>query len=219
MKSLIFIAPPAAGKGTQSEKVCAKYNVPHISTGDLLRNASNKSSERGKYIKEQMETGKLISDDLTIELLIERLKEDDCTNGYILDGFPRNASQAKVYDDILAKLNKQLGIVIYLKVPKELAKKRIVGRLSCPKCGAVYNTMFEGAKPQIDGICDECGTELLKRSDDNEATFEIRYETYLKQTEPLLNFYKAQNALYEVDSSQDTDEVFKEVVKLLEKKA
>ena len=142
MKSIIFIAPPAAGKGTQAVMLSSKYNIPHISTGDILRNAQD-DTERGKYISSEMAKGHFISDEIILELLTERLSQSDCENGYILDGFPRNIKQAEEYEEILNKLNKDLGIVIVLDIDKEIAKERIVGRISCPKCKEVYNTSSE----------------------------------------------------------------------------
>lgn len=217
MKSIIFIAPPAAGKGTQSEMVSQKYGIPHISTGDLLRAAAKEDNERGRYISEQMQTGGLVSDDVTIELLKERLQKNDCDNGYILDGFPRNVEQAKTYDDILAKLNKKMGIVILLEVDEDTAMKRSCGRLSCPKCGKIYNSMFDNMKPHITGVCDECHTALKQRLDDTPETFKVRFETYLKSTKPLIDFYLQKGNLYRVDSSKDKDDAFKKIVEIIEK--
>lgn len=215
MESIIFIAPPAAGKGTQSKMLSEAYHIPHISTGDLLREASLVEDERGKYIKDQMSRGAFVSDDIILELLEERLKETDCNNGYILDGFPRNIEQAASYEKILEKLNKKLGIVIYLEVDKELACKRISGRVNCPKCGSVYNTIMEEAKPKQDGICDRCGSKLVKRQDDNSETFGVRYDTYLEKTQPLLDYYEAKNVLYHVESGTNKDETFKNISSLL----
>ena len=144
MKSIIFIAPPAAGKGTQSKMIEEKYHLPHISTGDLLRNAIKGNSPIDLKIKELMESGSLIPDDIVLELLHERLMNDDCKNGYILDGFPRNVSQADAYEAMLENMKLDHGVVIYLDVPKELCKKRILGRKSCPKCGAIYNDLIAG---------------------------------------------------------------------------
>ena len=217
MKSIIFIAPPAAGKGTQSSMVAKKYNIPHISTGDLLREAAKEKSERGEYIYNQMQTGGLVRDDVTIQLLMERLQKDDCNNGYILDGFPRNVEQAKIYDDILAKLNKDLGIVILLDLDYDTAMKRSVGRLNCPNCGRIYNSMYDNMKPQIEGICDSCHAVLSQRADDTYETFKKRYQTYLDSTIPLIDYYEEKGNLYHVDSSKDKDTVFKSIVEILEK--
>ena len=215
MKSIIFIAPPAAGKGTQSKMLCDTYHIPHISTGDLLRDASLVDDERGKYIKEQIGLGTLVSDNIILELLEERLNQEDCSEGYILDGFPRNIEQAIAYENILEKLNKKLGLVIYLEIDKDLACKRIEGRVSCPKCGSVFNTIIEEAKPKQEGICDRCGGTLSKRHDDNSETFGVRYDTYLEKTQPLIEYYEAKNVLYRVESGTNKDETFKNISLIL----
>lgn len=215
MKSIIFIAPPAAGKGTQSKLVSDKYNIPHISTGDLLRSAINDDSDMSKLIKEEMQKGNLVSDEIILELLQERLKQDDCQTGYILDGFPRNTNQAIAYEKMLNELNKELGLVILLDLDKKTAKERIVGRLSCKNCGSVYNEFIEESKPKEKGLCDKCHLELSKRSDDNEETFEERFTTYLKETQPLIDYYEKQNHLYRIDSGISKDYTFKEIERII----
>lgn len=218
MESIIFIAPPAAGKGTQSKMLSEAYHIPHISTGDLLREASLVEDERGNYIKNQMSSGRFVSDEIILELLEERLQQADCNNGYILDGFPRNPEQAIAYEKILEKLNKKLGIVIYLEVEKELALARIEGRVNCPNCGSVYNTMIEEAKPKEEGICDRCGHELVKRKDDNSETFAVRYDTYLEKTNPLIEYYENKRVLYRISSANNKEETFREISSYLEGK-
>lgn len=210
MKSIIFIAPPAAGKGTLAEMLSTKYNMPHISTGDILRNAQD-DTERGKYISNEMAQGRFVSDEIILELLNERLLHSDCSNGYILDGFPRNVEQAKQYEKILESLNKDLGCVIVLDIDKEVAKNRIIGRISCPNCGSVYNELFEETKPLINGVCDKCGSKLVKRVDDNIETFETRFDAYLAKTEPLIYYYNQKNNLYHIDTSIGKDNVFKKI--------
>lgn len=212
MKSIILIAPPAAGKGTQSKLICDEYNMPHISTGDLLRERTSKNDEFALKLKEQMESGKLVSDDVILGLLSDKLNQID---EYVLDGFPRNLNQAKEYDNMLSKLNKKVNYAIYLKIDKETAKKRIVGRTSCSNCGSVYNDLIKENMPKVTNKCDKCGNTLVKRSDDNEITFEKRYETYISETEPLLNYYKEKGILYEVDSSLETTKVFEEIKSIL----
>ena len=174
MKSIIFIAPPAAGKGTQSKLISKKYNIPHISIGDLLRYSINSEDESSKKINEYMEKGLLVSDDIILNLLKNRLKQQDCISGYILDGFPRNVNQAKEYDKLLEKLDKDLGLVILLDIDKEILKNRIVGRLSCNKCGSVYNELIKETKPKNVGLCDKCNLKLSQRIDDNEEKFDRR---------------------------------------------
>ena len=211
MKKIVLIAPPAAGKGTQSELLCKKYGFVHISTGDLLREAMKKDDEIGKFLVVQMATGKLVSDEIVLNLLENKLREVQNEVGCILDGFPRNVSQAVAYDELLESMHDQLSAVIYLSVDYDLALKRIVGRISCPKCGHVYNDMIEENQPTVKGICNECQTELTKRDDDNEDTFKVRFETYLNETEPLIAYYKEKGLLYEVDSSLSTAQVFEQI--------
>lgn len=215
MKSIIFIAPPAAGKGTQSKMLTDKYNIPHISTGDLLREASLENSERGRFISQQMKTGSLVSDEIIFELLEDRLSKGDCINGYILDGFPRNVSQAIEYEKMLKRLNKELGYVILLDLDKNIAKDRIVGRISCPTCGAVYNECIAESQPKVSGICDKCATHLVKRDDDNEETFEKRFNTYYEKTEPLIEYYEKTGNLYRVNSGVSKDYAFSEIEKII----
>lgn len=215
MESIIFIAPPAAGKGTQSKLLCDAYQIPHISTGDLLRDASLVENERGMYIKEQMRLGALVSDDIILELLEERIKKEDCNHGYILDGFPRNIEQAIAYEKILDRLEKKLGIVIFLDVDKELACERIEGRISCPQCGSVYNEVIEESKPRVEGICDRCGSTLVKRHDDNRETFGARYDTYLLKTQPLIDYYEKKGVLYKVESNEDKMATFNQISNIL----
>lgn len=216
MKSIILIAPPAAGKGTQSNLIKTKYKIPHISTGDLLRSIIASGSDIGKEISLLVNEGKLISDELIIEILKERLENSDCINGYILDGFPRNINQAIKYDEMLRKLNIPIGVVIYLSIDKNIAKQRILGRMTCPKCGSIYNC-FTQSSPKTEGICNSCNIQLTKRSDDNENTFNKRYDTYINETQPLIDYYKRQGVLFEIDSSSDKEIVFSEIQNLLEK--
>ena len=211
MKNIIFIAPPAAGKGTQAVMVSSKYNVPHISTGDILRNAATEDSERGRYIANEISNGRFVSSDIMLELITERLQRSDCNNGYILDGFPRSIEQAEQYEDILKKINKEIGYVIVLDVDKEVAKNRIVGRISCPKCGRVYNENIENSQPKVEGICDRCHSNLIKRSDDNAETFDGRFQTYLEKTKPLIDYYEKQNVLYHVNSDLGKENTFKQI--------
>lgn len=214
MKNIIFIAPPAAGKGTQSILLREKYNLAHISTGDLLREASLEDNERGHIILNCLKEGNLVSDDITIELLTERLQKGDCSNGYILDGFPRTVEQAIRYEKILKQINKDLGVVIFLDIPKDILLKRIVGRQVCSNCGAVFNDQIDVSKPKIENICDICGHKLQKRKDDNETTFNIRYDNYMKKTEPLIKHYEELGVLYRVNVI-DKEEVFKRIEEII----
>lgn len=215
MKSIIFIAPPAAGKGTQAKMVSEKYHLPHISTGDLLRAASKEDTELGHFIHEQLSTGGLVDDEVTIKLLKERLSKDDCNNGYILDGFPRDVEQAIAYDELLENLHKELGHVIVLDLDKKTAMDRIVGRLSCSNCGAVYNSLYENMKPKEEGMCDHCNSPLSQRADDNAETFEHRFDTYLKRTEPLIDYYEKKGVVSHVYSGDAKEIVFSNIEKIL----
>jgi len=206
---ITFIAPPAAGKGTLSIKVSQKWNIPHISTGDLLRNVEDEN------VKQKLSEGKFISDNIVISLLEKRIKESDAKNGYILDGFPRNLNQAKMYETLLQKLNLNQGIVIILDLDKEMAAKRITHRKVCPNCGAIYNDMFESTKPKVKNICDNCQNNLIKRSDDNMKTFEDRYQTYLNETYPLVKYYENKGIAYHVKCMDNLDDTFIEVKKII----
>ena len=210
IKNVIFVAPPAAGKGTIAKMLSDKYNMPHISTGDLLRGAID-DSERGKMLSDLLSKGMMISDEIVLELLKERLSKDDCNSGYILDGFPRNVKQAESYDQILKEIGKDIGCVIYFDVDKEEAKKRIIGRVSCPKCGSVYNELIEGKQPKVKGICDVCGEALVKRSDDTAEVYETRYNVYVNETFPLVDYYKNQNVLFTVDSNKGQENTFSQI--------
>ena len=213
MKGIIFIAPPTAGKGTQAELIEQKYNFLHISTGDLLREESQKETLEALYIKEKLESGELVDDNLVLDLLEEKL--ESITENFILDGFPRNIKQAASLDKILDKLNIDNLYVIYIYIDEETAKQRILGRLQCPKCKKIYNNMAPELRPIKDGICDICGEVLLKRVDDNEKTIKNRFNHYLEKTEPLIKHYKEKNLLYYVDGRQDKINVFKAIEKIL----
>lgn len=215
MDSIIFIAPPAAGKGTLSSKIKKQFNLPHISTGDLLREEASSNTPYAQELKAVMKSGRLISDNIILEILAKRIAKSDCDNGYILDGFPRNLAQAKAYEDILDKLNKTLGKVIYISVDKDIAKKRILGRASCPSCKAVYNEYIEGSMPKINGICDRCGDHLVKRSDDNQETFDVRFDTYIENTEPLIQHYDELKVLYRISNNENSELAFKEIEKII----
>ena len=212
MQDIILIAPPAAGKGTQAKLLSSKYQIPHISTGDLLRAATG---ELGDIVKKTMESGALVSDDLVLKLLEERISKEDCQNGYILDGFPRNVSQAESYMKLLEKLNKPLGDVIYLDASKEVTQKRIVGRLSCPTCGAVYNDQIDESKPKKFGTCDKCNGPLSKRSDDNLETFEKRYQTFMNETYPLVNYFRSKGKLFTIGSGISKERTLSEIEKII----
>lgn len=217
MKNIIFIAPPAAGKGTQSKLVSQEYNIPHISTGDLLRDEVATGSVMGKMLESEMNKGGLISDDTMINLLRNRISRVDCNRGYILDGYPRNVEQAKIYDTMMHELGLDVGIVIFMDIDRELALKRTVGRLICSSCGASYNKDVESLKPQMDGICDKCGHILTVRSDDNLETAQVRYDTYMRETAPLVEYYRQKGILRELKifENDTTEDVFNKVKLLI----
>ena len=215
MNSIILIAPPAGGKGTQANLIKNEYHIPHISTGDLLRGASNDTGSKSLLIKELQKKGELVPDEILLELLEERINESDCNNGYILDGFPRNLNQAYAYEEMLKKNNKELGIVVLLNLDKEIAKQRVINRYTCPDCGTVYNSVIEELMPKNQGKCDVCNGPLVHRSDDTEETYDKRYIEYLDKTAPLIEYYRKKNVLYEIDSSIGKIKTFEEIKKIL----
>ena len=217
MKSIILIAPPAAGKGTQAELLEEKYNIPHISTGDLLRNAIQENKSYSLEIKKMIDNGQFVSDNIVFELLKKRIEKEDCKSGYILDGFPRNITQAELYNQYLSSMDKDLGIAILIDLDKEEAKSRINGRISCQNCGRVYNLNFDKLKPIIEGKCDCCGSDLIKRNDDNEATYEIRYNEYVNDTEPIINYYQDKEILYIVDGNKGKEGIYQQILDILNK--
>lgn len=217
MKNIIFIAPPAAGKGTQSKLVSTEYNIPHISTGDLLRDEVSSGSELGTYLKEEMDKGNLIKDETITVLLKNRLSMEDCKNGYILDGYPRNITQAKIYEDLLSELNMDLGVVIFLDIDKDLALERTLSRIVCPKCGASYNLSVDELKPKKEGICDRCNNTLKIRSDDNKETFLNRFDTYMENTKSLIDYYDKKGVLrrIEITEKDSAQDIFNEIKKII----
>ena len=215
MKNIMFIAPPAAGKGTQAELVVEKYHIPHISTGDILREISKEESEMGEYVRETLASGQLVKDEITYQLIENRLKKDDCKNGYIIDGFPRNIDQANEYDRILERLGYEVGNVILINIDKKTLEKRITGRRLCENCNAIYNINDKNNTPKVESVCDHCGGKLYQRSDDNLESFQTRYDTYLEKTEPIIEHYKKQGVLKEVDGNDDVQSIFKKIEEII----
>ena len=211
----MFSAPPAAGKGTQADLVSNKYHIPHISTGDILREISKEDSEIGKYVYETLASGQLVKDEITYQLIEERLNRDDCKNGYIIDGFPRNIEQAYEYDKILNNLGYDIGNVILLDIDKKTLEKRITGRRLCEDCGAIYNINDEEKSPKVESVCDNCGGKLYQRSDDNLEAFETRYQTYLDKTEPIIDYYRKKGVLKEVDGNNTIENIFDSIDKII----
>lgn len=210
MKNIIFIAPPAAGKGTQSEMLVKKYGYKHISTGDLLREEVKKESLLGKDIKKLMEAGKLISDEIVLNLLKSKIESSGVSSKFIFDGYPRTINQAESLSKLANELNFKLDCVIYLDIDELTAMKRAVGRVSCPSCGRGYNKYEEGLMSKEKDLCDDCKVPLTSRSDDNEETFKERFQTYLSNTKPLLDYYE-KLGIINVVASLSPEETFKEI--------
>ncbi len=212
---LILMGLPGAGKGTQAEMIKAKYNIPHISTGDMFRQAIKEGTELGKKAKAYMDEGALVPDEVTNGIVEERLAKSDCDNGFLLDGFPRTIPQAEALEAITKKLNKQIDYVIQVDVPAEKLIERLTGRRVCPSCGATYHVINK--PPKTEGVCDNCGTELVQRDDDKEETVQKRLEVNIEQTQPLLDFYKEKGVLVTVDGDQPIDKVFEDIVAAISK--
>lgn len=216
MKNIIFLAPPAAGKGTLSEMLTEKYHYGHISTGDLLREEIKNGTEIGKQAESLMKEGKFVSDDVIIELIKNRITKSDCENGYILDGFPRTLVQAEKYDELLNELNKELGVVIYIDIDKDVAMRRACSRITCPKCGRIYNKYSNEMKPKTEGICDDCHVSLTSRADDSEETFIKRFDEYVNKTMPLYEYYKNKGVLKVINAQESKFDTYDEAIKVLE---
>ncbi|MGN7941498.1 adenylate kinase [Virgibacillus sp. 6R] len=211
--NLVLMGLPGAGKGTQAERIVEKYDIPHISTGDMFRAAMKEETELGLQAKSFIDKGELVPDEVTIGIVRERLGKNDCQKGFLLDGFPRTVAQAEALEGILAELNKQIDYVINIDVNKDILMERLTGRRICKSCGATYHLVFN--PPANEGKCDKCGGELYQRADDNEETVANRLEVNLKQTEPLLNFYNEKGYLRNINGEQDINNVFVDVNQLL----
>ena len=210
---IIMLGAPGAGKGTQAKKIAAKYGIPHISTGDIFRANIKGGTELGMKAKSYMDQGQLVPDDVTIGMLLDRIAEADCENGYVLDGFPRTIPQAECLTDALSKLGSKIDYAIDVDVPDENIVKRMGGRRACVKCGATYHVVF--AAPKTEGVCDTCGEELVLRDDDKPETVQKRLNVYHEQTQPLIDYYTEAGILKEVDGTIDINDVFAEIVKIL----
>ena len=209
-----MLGAPGAGKGTQAKLIAEKFGIPHISTGDIFRANIKEGTDLGKEAKEYMDKGQLVPDELTVRILLDRVSKEDCKNGYVLDGFPRTIPQAQVLDNEVAKLGDKIDFAIDVDVPDENIVRRMGGRRACLKCGATYHVEY--IPPKKEGICDTCGSELVLRDDDKPETVKKRLEVYHKQTQPLIDHYSRQNILRTVDGTQDMNDVFSDIVKLLE---
>ena len=210
MKKIIIMGPPGAGKGTQAESIVKTYGVTHVSTGDMFREALKNQTELGLLAKSYMDKGNLVPDSVTVALVKERLSKVDCKEkGFLLDGFPRNASQALELDKILSELDMPIDAAINIHVPSEILVNRVVGRRVCKTCGKSYHIEYN--KPLNEGVCDDCNGVLYQRADDNKETIENRVNLYNTQTAPLLDYYAAKGLLKSVNGNQDVDKVFEEI--------
>ena len=211
---IIMLGAPGAGKGTQAHMIAEKYNLPHVSTGDIFRANIKNGTELGKEAKGYMDRGELVPDELTVRILLDRVAQEDCKNGYILDGFPRNIPQAEVLEKELEKLGEKIDAAIDMEVPDESIIRRMSGRRSCSSCGATYHIV--NVPPKKEGICDVCGEALILRDDDKEETVQKRLDVYHEQTQPLIEFYTKKGILKTVDGTQDMMSVFQTITKILE---
>ena len=210
---IIMLGAPGAGKGTQAKMIAEKYQVPHVSTGDIFRANIKNGTELGMEAKKYMDQGLLVPDELTVKILLDRVAQPDCANGYVLDGFPRTIPQAEVLDEALTKLGEKIDYAINVDVPDENIVRRMSGRRACLKCGATYH--IEHIPPKTEGICDTCGSELVLREDDKPETVQKRLTVYHDQTQPLIDYYKAQGILKSVDGTLPMDDVFSAIVSIL----
>ncbi|QEK11188.1 adenylate kinase [Crassaminicella thermophila] len=207
---LILLGPPGAGKGTQASSIVQKFDIPHISTGDIFRKNIKEGTELGKKAKEYMDQGLLVPDELVVAIVEDRLQQEDCKEGFLLDGFPRTVNQAEELDKVLTKMNVSLDKVINVEVDKEILVERAVGRRICKNCGATFHVKFN--PPAKEGICDKCGEKLQQRADDNEETVSKRIEVYLNETKPLIDYYKNKGIIATINGQQEIDKVFKDIV-------
>lgn len=213
---IIMLGAPGAGKGTQAKKISEKYGIPHISTGDIFRANIKNGTELGKKAKEYMDQGLLVPDELVVDLVIDRFKQEDCLKGYVLDGFPRTIPQAEALDAALQANGETIDYAINVEVPDAHIIERMSGRRACLSCGATYHVV--NIPPKVEGVCDTCGGELVLRDDDQAETVKKRLDVYHQQTQPLIDFYASKGLLVEVDGTIGMLEVFDAIVKVLEEK-
>ena len=210
---IIRLGAPGAGKGTQAKKIAAKYDIPHISTGDIFRANIKNGTELGNKAKTYMDQGLLVPDELVVDLVVDRVQQDDCKNGYVLDGFPRTIPQAEALDKALAALGDKVDYAIDVNVPDENIVNRMGGRRACVGCGATYHLVY--APTKTEGICDVCGKELILRDDDKPETVQKRLNVYHEQTQPLIDYYTNAGILKTVDGTVDINDVFAAIVEIL----
>ena len=212
---IIMLGAPGAGKGTQAKKIAAKYAIPHISTGDIFRANIKNNTELGQKAKTYMDKGELVPDSLVVDLIMDRFKEADCANGYVLDGFPRTIPQAEALDNALKANGEKVDFAINVEVPDENIINRMSGRRACVGCGATYHIKYNPTK--VEGVCDACGEKLILRDDDKPETVKNRLSVYHEQTQPLIDYYNKAGVLAEVDGTKDMEDVFKDIVNILGK--
>ncbi|MCC8126980.1 MAG: adenylate kinase [Clostridiales bacterium] len=211
---IIMLGAPGAGKGTQAKMIAEKYGVPHVSTGDIFRSNIKGGTELGKLAKSYMDQGQLVPDDVTIQMLLDRISKEDCANGYILDGFPRTIPQAESLTKALDDRREMIDYAIDVDVPDEAIVNRMSGRRACVGCGATYHIVYNA--PKVENICDVCGEKLILRDDDKPETVQKRLSVYHEQTQPLIDYYNNEGILVSVDGTKDLNEVFADIVTMLE---
>ncbi|NLW40370.1 MAG: adenylate kinase [Tissierellia bacterium] len=211
---LILLGPPGAGKGTQASAIVKRYDIPHISTGDIFRENIKKGTELGLKAKSYMDKGLLVPDDLVISIVKNRLLEDDCKKGFLLDGFPRTLSQGEALDEVLKDMGLELTRVINIDVEKEVLIERAIGRRVCKECGATYHIKF--SPPKEEDVCDKCGGRLFQRDDDTKETIEKRIQVYTEQTKPLIDYYTKKGLILNIDGSKSIESIFQDIVDSLE---
>ncbi len=210
---IVLLGPPGAGKGTQAKSISNRYSIPHISTGDIFRSNISENTPLGVEAKKYMDNGQLVPDEVTINMVKDRLQQDDCKNGYLLDGFPRTVHQAEALQEFLQERQETIDTALLIEVPMNFILERMTGRRVCPSCGASYHMKFNPTK--IQGKCDVCGSDVIQRKDDSEETVNERLDVYQRQTQPLIDFYKERNQLSVVDGTKAINEVFESICHLL----
>lgn len=210
---IVLLGPPGAGKGTQAKSISNKYSIPHISTGDIFRKNISENTPLGIEAKGYMDNGQLVPDEVTINMVKDRLQQDDCKIGYLLDGFPRTVAQAEALNNFLIERGEQLDTALLIKVPNEFILERMTGRRVCPSCGASYHIKFN--PPSDEGKCGLCGSEVIQRKDDTVETVKERLDVYQRETQPLIEFYSEKDLLSEVDGTKAINEVFKRICEVL----